>query len=120
MQLSQLTLVLATAAVASANVNPLLGNRFTDHKCKVLHSKPNRAFHVNECIELQTVGSLTMNFAGDCYLYDGHQCHGKVVAQFETYNGDGKVGQDAMTGMCYDTSRGRWPKAKSFDCVWKD
>ncbi|OAA75155.1 hypothetical protein LEL_07143 [Akanthomyces lecanii RCEF 1005] len=63
-----------------------------------------------------------MNLPGSCRLYDGYQCHGKVVADFETYDGDGKVSPewDSAAGYCYGTSRGRWPKVKSFDCIWKD
>ncbi|ATY62319.1 hypothetical protein A9K55_008702 [Cordyceps militaris] len=62
-----------------------------------------------------------MNFPGNCDLYDGHQCKGKVIAEFDTYNGDGKVKPHPdIDGYCYDTSRGRWPKAKSFECSFKD
>ncbi|OAA60021.1 hypothetical protein ISF_06032 [Cordyceps fumosorosea ARSEF 2679] len=120
MQLSHITLLLNAVAMALAK-NPVLGNRWIDHNCKVLHSKPHQLYHVNECIELKNINSLSMTWPGDCYLYDGHQCTGKVVAEFTTDTGDGEVGHNGGAfEFCYDTSRGRWPKAKSFKCLWKD
>ncbi|KAJ4147517.1 hypothetical protein LMH87_002029 [Akanthomyces muscarius] len=79
------------------------GNRFADHKCKVLQSRPHQEYHVNECIDLQNVGSLNMNFPGSCRLYD-------VMAKLRPTS-------KPTTAM---ESRGRWAKVKSFDCTWKD
>ncbi|KAJ6784950.1 hypothetical protein PWT90_10740 [Aphanocladium album] len=102
MQLSQIALVIAAAATASAT-QVFAGERFADHKCGEPHSLPNRDFHVGECIELETV--------------QGHQCSGKLVGDFQDFKGPGKVTPYYGYGACYDTSKGYWPKARSYMCI---
>ncbi|KAJ3493140.1 hypothetical protein NLG97_g4927 [Lecanicillium saksenae] len=126
MQLSQIALLIAAAGAASAT-QVFAGERYADHKCEEPHSLPNRDYHVGECIELETVKSLNLEYYAICILYEYVSKSPRslsvppllrnLVADFQDFKGPGKVASYDGYGACYDTSKGYWPKAKSYMCV---
>ncbi|OAA60020.1 hypothetical protein ISF_06031 [Cordyceps fumosorosea ARSEF 2679] len=111
MQLLNCAVLLATAVAATApkpKYPDPFGIRYTDHHCKKLHSLPNRDFGINDCIELNTVGSLKLPFWNTvCQQYKTHQCKGKYTAIMVTIT----------ENECLDTSTPGWDGVRSFRCA---